>query len=85
MQNWDCHACALFSDASTEDLCSGSIIFDTLTRLGIKLQKQESGSQIPELTKGYLVCIKESLILRINELTYTKLLGMSLLFYAFIS
>uniref|UniRef100_A0A915DLH5 BPL/LPL catalytic domain-containing protein n=1 Tax=Ditylenchus dipsaci TaxID=166011 RepID=A0A915DLH5_9BILA len=67
---------ALFSDATTEQLLSSSLLGEALCRLGIEVvERGDPSNSIPQLTNGYLVCQKDRLLLDLKGLTYGKLVG----------
>ena len=78
MQNHNQKTSALFSDATIEELLNasgGSLILDAMSRLGVKLQVNNEPVYLPELSPGYLVCLKDSLIIGVSGMTYCKPLG----------
>lgn len=74
MQNSENHEirnCALFSDASADELLnSKELISDALTRLGINIDTETKN--VPNLSRGYMLCQKDRLILdvKVNLLIY---------------
>ncbi|KAI6173271.1 BPL/LPL catalytic domain-containing protein [Aphelenchoides besseyi] len=77
MENSEHKASALFSDLTTEQLLSTAgrpLIAEAMSRLGIRLG---DGTQLPPLTRAYLICHSDRLIWNMEGLTYGDEIGNS--------
>ncbi|KAI6205134.1 hypothetical protein M3Y94_00758200 [Aphelenchoides besseyi] len=77
MENSEHKASALFSDLTTEQLLSTAgrpLIAEAISRLGIRLG---DGTQLPPLTRAYLICDNDRLIWNMEGLSYGDEIGNS--------
>ncbi|KAI1720182.1 biotin/lipoate a/B protein ligase family domain-containing protein [Ditylenchus destructor] len=77
MQNAERRASALFSDATTDQLLTGNkLISEAMLSLGVHITVNSvTSTSMPQLSRGYLVCQKDSLLFDIKGLSYDEPLG----------